>query len=232
MVGEQGPALSDRVPTRRTTVRRLPNRGHYDRPTADAILDEALVCHLGVEGDLGLVVLPTLFVRIGDEIVLHGAPANATLRALESGSTACCTVTLVDGLVMARSAFHHSVNYRSVVAVGPVRAVDDPEEKRASLLALVEKVMRGRSQEARPPTDGELRATRVVSMALAEFSVKIRTGGPVDDAEDLDLPVWAGVIPISTTYGEPLAEPDLPAASVAPLFVAGEWVAAGGGREL
>jgi uncharacterized protein len=220
------------VPTSRTTVRRLPNRGAYDRGTADAILDEALVCHLGVEADHGLVVLPTLFVRIGDEIVLHGAPANATLRALESGSTACCTVTLVDGLVMARSAFHHSVNYRSVVAFGPVRSVDDLDEKRASLLALVEKVMQGRSEEARIPTDFELRATRVVAMALAEFSVKSRTGGPIDDAADLDLPVWAGVLPFSTTYGEPIPEPGLPAGSEAPLFIGGKWVAAGRAGDL
>jgi nitroimidazol reductase NimA-like FMN-containing flavoprotein (pyridoxamine 5'-phosphate oxidase superfamily) len=232
MVGEQGSPLSDRVPTRRATVRRLPNRGAYDRETADAILDEALVCHLGVEADHGLVVLPTLFVRIGDELVLHGAPANAMLRALESGSTACCTVTLIDGLVMARSAFHHSVNYRSVVAFGAVRAVDDPDEKRASLMVLVEKVMRGRSEEARVPTDSELRATRVVSMALEEFSVKIRSGGPIDDAEDLDLPVWAGVLPLSTTYGEPIPEPGLPAGSDAPLFVGGKWVAAERARKL
>jgi nitroimidazol reductase NimA-like FMN-containing flavoprotein (pyridoxamine 5'-phosphate oxidase superfamily) len=212
--------------TDRTTVRRLAARGSNDRAVADAILDEALVCHLGVEGDHGLVVLPTLFVRVGDEIVLHGAPANAVLRALRSGSTACCTVTLVDGLVMARSAFHHSVNYRSVVVFGPVREVEEPEEKRAALLALVDKIMRGRSLEARPPTVAELRATLVVAMRLDELSAKVRTGGPVDDEADLGLPVWAGVIPLSVTAGEPVPEAGLAAGAGHPVLEAGRWVSA------
>ena len=216
--------------TARTTVRRLAARGSNERAVADAILDEALVCHLGVEGDHGLVVLPTLFVRVGDEIVLHGAPANAMLKALRSGSTACCTVTLVDGLVMARSAFHHSVNYRSVVVFGPVREVDQPGEKRAAMLALVEKVMRGRSVEARPPTDSELRATLVVAMRLDELSAKVRTGGPIDDEEDLDLPVWAGVIPLSLVAGSPVPEPDVGAGASAPVAdTGGRWQSGGFG---
>lgn len=211
------------MPTERTTVRRLADRGRYDRGTADAILDEALVCHLGVQSDQGLVVLPTLFVRTGDEIVLHGAPANAMLRALASGADACCTVTIVDGLVMARSAFHHSINYRSVVVFGPVRQIDDPQEKLASLLALVEKVMPGRSHEARPPSPSELRATRLVAMGLAELSVKVRSGGPVDEVEDLGLPVWAGVLPQGIAHGAPQPEAGLPPGAVAPVLVDGRW---------
>ncbi len=209
--------------TARTTVRRLAARGSNDRAVAEAILDAALVCHLGVESDHGLVVLPTLFARVGDEIVLHGAPANAMLRALRSGSTACCTVTIVDGLVMARSAFHHSVNYRSVVVFGSVREVDEPAEKRAVMLALVEKIMRGRSVEARPPNDSELRATLVVAMRLDELSAKVRTGGPIDEEEDLDLPVWAGVVPLSLVAGQPLAEADISAGARPPVASDGQW---------
>jgi nitroimidazol reductase NimA-like FMN-containing flavoprotein (pyridoxamine 5'-phosphate oxidase superfamily) len=211
------------VATDRTTVRRLPTRGHYDRATADPILDEALVCHVGVEADHGVVVLPTLFVRVADELVLHGAPANALLRGIASGRAGCCTVTLVDGLVMARSAFHHSVNYRSVVVFGPVREVDDPGEKLAFLLALVEKVMTGRTAEARPPSPSELRATRIVAMAIDDLSVKIRTGGPVDEEEDLGLPVWAGVLPFTVVQGDPVPDPALPDGAVPPVLVEGRW---------
>jgi uncharacterized protein len=214
------------LPTPRTTVRRLAERGRYDRKTADAILDEALVCHLAVEGDRGLVVLPTLFVRVGDELVMHGAPANALLKASVSGPDACCTVTLLDGLVMARSAFHHSVNYRSVVIFGRLRVVEEAGEKREALLALVEKVMRGRSKEARPPSDSELRATLAVAMPLDEFSVKVRAGSPVDDDEDLGLPVWAGVIPLSTVAGDPVPEVDLVEGAMAPVLRDGRWCSA------
>lgn len=211
------------MPTERTTVRRLAKRGHYDRATADPILDEALVCHVGVESELGVVVLPTLFVRVGDEIVLHGAPANAMLRGIAAGRPGCCTVTLVDGLVMARSAFHHSVNYRSVVVFGTVREVDDPDEKLDLLLTLVEKVMPGRSAEARPPTPSELRATQIVAMAIEDLSVKVRTGGPIDEEEDLELPVWAGVLPFSVVNGEPLPEPSLPEGARIPVLHQGRW---------
>jgi uncharacterized protein len=215
------------VPTERTTVRRLADRGRYDRATADPILDEALVCHVGVEAEDGVVVLPMLFVRVGDELVLHGAPANALLRAISSGRPACCSVTLVDGLVLARSAFHHSVNYRSVVVFGAVRAVEDAAEKDAFLQALVEKVMPGRSAQARPPTPSELRATRLAAMAIDDFSVKLRTGGPREEDDDLGLPVWAGVLPCTVVNGEPLPEPDLPAGAVAPVLVDGRWRAGG-----
>ena len=208
--------------TARTTVRRLAARGSNDRAIADAILDEALVCHVGVEADNGLVVLPTLFVRVGDELVLHGAPANALLRAMRDGGTLCCTVTLLDGLVMARSAFHHSVNYRSVVVFGRARELA-PEEKRAAVLALVDKVMPGRAREARPPSDSELRATLVVAVRLDELSTKVRTGPPLDDEEDLDLPVWAGVIPLRLLAGEPVAEARLGAGAHPPVDHDGRW---------
>ncbi len=209
--------------TARTTVRRLPDRGSTDREVVDAILDEALVCHLGLQAEHGPVVIPTLFVRIGDEIYLHGAPANAMLRSLRSGVDACCTVTLVDGLVLARSAFHPSVNYRSVVVFGQAREVEDAVLKRTVLDALVEKVMPGRSGEARGPTDKELRATLMVSMRLDEVSAKIRRGPPVDDDEDYALPVWAGVLPLQTTAGPPLPDGELPAGARSPELLDGVW---------
>ena len=211
------------MPTPRTTVRRLADRGRYDRASADPVLDQGLVCHVGVDTGDGVVVLPTLFVRIADELFLHGAPANALLKALQAGRSGCCTVTLLDGLVMARSAFHHSVNYRAVVVYGPVRAVDDPREKAAVLDALVEKVMAGRSQEARPPTEGELRKTQVVAMGIEDFSVKVRTGGPIDEPEDLGLPVWAGVLPLTVVAGEPRPEPGLPDGAAPPVVAEGRW---------
>lgn len=189
----------------------------------DAILDEALVCHLGVQAEHGPVVLPTLFVRRGDEIFLHGAPANAMLRALRAGAEACCTVTLVDGLVLARSAFHHSVNYRSVVVFGRARVVEDPATKIDVLDKLVEKVMPGRSREARAPTDKELRSTLVVVMALDEVSAKVRTGPPVDDEEDYALPVWAGVLPLRTTAGAPEADGEQHPEAKPPRLVDGSW---------
>jgi uncharacterized protein len=207
----------------RTKVRRRADRGRYDRATADPILDEALLCHVGVEADHGLVVLPTLFVRVGDEIVLHGAAGNAMLRALRGGGAGCCTVTILDGLVMARSAFHHSVNYRSVVVYGPLRAVEEPAEKRAVLGALVEKIMPGRSHEARPPTDEELRQTLVVAMRIEDFSVKVRTGGAIDEKEDLELPVWAGVLPMALVPGAPEPDPALAAGALPPALAAGRW---------
>jgi nitroimidazol reductase NimA-like FMN-containing flavoprotein (pyridoxamine 5'-phosphate oxidase superfamily) len=195
-------ALSDRV-----RVRRQPARGHYDRAVVEAILDEGFVCHLGFSVGDTTWVLPTAYGRDGDVLYLHGAPANHALATLQQGVTACATVTLVDGLVLARSAFHHSINYRSVVVFGQASLVTDVEEKRRALEVVLEHIVPGRSIDARPPTDGELRKTSVLRLPISESSAKVRTGGPVDDLEDLGLPVWAGQLPLVTGSGAPVAEP-------------------------
>ena len=188
-------------PTPRTTVRRRPQRGHYDRETIDAVLDEGFVCHLGVVDDHGPVVLPTGYVRIGGEVVLHGSAANRMLRLAAEGRPVCVTVTLLDGLVLARSAFHHSMNYRCVVVFGQARVLEGDEKVRA-LEAFVDHIVPGRSAEARPPDDRELAATLVIAVPLDEASAKVRTGPPSDDEADLALDVWAGVIPLSLVRGE------------------------------
>lgn len=191
--------------TERTKVRRLPKRGHYDRETIHAILDEALICHVGFVVDGSPVVIPTIHWREDDTLYVHGSSASRMLRSLKEGVEACVTVTLLDGLVLARSAFHHSMNYRSVVVFGRAREVDGGEKARA-LDSLVEHVMRGRSRDVRPPNEIEMRATTVLALPLGEASAKIRTGPPVDDDEDYGLPVWAGVVPIRLTRGEPVAD--------------------------
>lgn len=184
-----------------SALRRHPERGSYDRALAHAILDEALVCHIGYVHEGSPVVIPTAFVRVGDELIVHGAPGGRMLRALASGARACCTVSLVDGIVLARSAMHHSMNYRAVVAFGVARALRDPDEKRAALAALIEKCAAGRSALARPPSESELRATAVLAIPLHEASVKRREGGPLDREEDLAWPCDAGVIPLSMERG-------------------------------
>lgn len=191
--------------TERTKVRRLPKRGAYDRETIHAILDEALICHVGFVVDTAPVVIPTIHWRDGDTLYVHGSAASRMLRRLNEGVEACVTVTLLDGLVLARSAFHHSMNYRSVVVFGRAREVTGEEKVRA-LEALVEHVVRGRSSEVRPPNEAELRGTTVLALPLDEASAKIRTGGPVDDEEDYALPVWAGVVPVRLTYGDPIPD--------------------------
>jgi nitroimidazol reductase NimA-like FMN-containing flavoprotein (pyridoxamine 5'-phosphate oxidase superfamily) len=191
--------------TERTRVRRLPKRGQYDAATIHAILDEALICHVGFVVDGAPVVIPTIHWRDGDTLYFHGSAASRMLRSLKNGVEACVTVTLLDGLVLARSAFHHSMNYRSVVVFGTAREVVEDEKVRA-LDALVEHVIRGRSKEIRQPNDKELRQTLVLAMPLEEASAKIRTGGPVDDDEDYALPMWAGVLPLTLTPGEPIAD--------------------------
>lgn len=191
--------------TERTKVRRLPKRGAYDRETIHAILDEALTCHVGFVVDTAPVVIPTIHWRDGDTLYVHGSAASRMLRRLNEGVEACVTVTLLDGLVLARSAFHHSMNYRSVVVFGRAREVTGEEKVRA-LEALVEHVVRGRSSEVRPPNEAELRGTTVLALPLDEASAKIRTGGPVDDEEDYALPVWAGVVPVRLTYGDPIPD--------------------------
>jgi nitroimidazol reductase NimA-like FMN-containing flavoprotein (pyridoxamine 5'-phosphate oxidase superfamily) len=193
-------------PTERTTLRRLPERGHHDRDTIDAILDEALVCHLGlIDPDGRPFVVPTIHARAGDVVYVHGSPASRALRTA-TRVDCCVTVTLIDGLVLARSAFHHSLNYRSVVVYGRAEPVDDLAEKRIALDAVVEHVLAGRSADAREPNEQELRGTLVLRVPLAEASAKVRTGGPKDDDEDLGLPIWAGVVPLRTVAGDPVAD--------------------------
>lgn len=196
------------VPTGRTTLRRHPERGRPERDALHAVLDEALVCHVGLTTDDGPVVIPTTHARHGDRLLLHGSPASRLLRgAGGAGVAVCVTVTLVDGLVLARSAFHHSVNYRSAVVFGQATPVEDPTAKAEALHRLVEHVVPGRTADARPPSAKELAATLVLSLPLDEASVKVRTGPPVDDDEDLDLPVWAGVLPLSLAPGPPEGDP-------------------------
>jgi nitroimidazol reductase NimA-like FMN-containing flavoprotein (pyridoxamine 5'-phosphate oxidase superfamily) len=191
--------------TDRTKVRRMPKRASYDRETIHAILDEALVCHVGFVVNGTPVVIPTIQWREGDTLYVHGSAASRMLRSLKDGVDACVTVTLIDGLVLARSAFHHSMNYRSVVVFGKAREVVG-EEKLSALEGLVEHVMRGRSRDVRAPNELELKQTLVLALPLDEASAKIRTGGPVDDEEDYALPIWAGVVPLRLTRGEPIAD--------------------------
>jgi hypothetical protein len=196
--------------TRRTVeskVRRHPERAAYDRETIDAILDEGLVGHLGFTSRERPYVLPMLYVRDGDMLYLHGAPASRLLGTLAGGVPCCFTVTLLDGLVLARSAFHHSLNYRSVVVPGDARGVPDPDEKLAALERLVEHVLPGRSSQARGPSPAELKVTEVIALDLDQASAKVRTGPPVDTRADMSLPVWAGELPLTTTVGDPVPDP-------------------------
>lgn len=182
-------------PADRIRVKREPQRARYDRETIDAILDEALLCHLGFEIDGQPYVIPTLHARVGDTLYIHGSAASRMLRHAASGAPVCATVTLFDGLVLARSVFNHSVNYRSVVVFGTATLVDG-DEKLEALRALTEQLAPGRWDEARQPTDKELKATWILSLLLDEASAKVRTGAEEDEPEDLDLPVWAGVVPV------------------------------------
>ncbi len=192
---------------RRSKVRRLPERGAYDRETVEAILDEGFVCHLGFCTDRGPAVLPTGYARVGDALYVHGATANHALRTIGAGMPVCLVVTLVDGLVFARSGFHHSMNYRSVVVYGTATEVRDPVEKRAALDAVVEQIAPGRTADARGANARELRSTRVVRISIDEASAKIRTGGPKDDPEDIDAGgVWAGHLPLAVVPGVPVPD--------------------------
>jgi nitroimidazol reductase NimA-like FMN-containing flavoprotein (pyridoxamine 5'-phosphate oxidase superfamily) len=203
--------------TERTTVRRLPSRGAYDAATIHSILDEALICHVGFVAEGQPVVIPTIHTRIGETLYFHGSQASRMLRNLREGVSACVTVTLLDGLVLARSAFHHSMNYRSAVVFGTAREVTGDDEKRRVLDALVEHVAAGRSADVRPPSAKELRGTMVLALPISEASAKIRTGGPVDDDEDYALTVWAGVLPLALTPGEPV--PDTGVSAEAPEYL-------------
>lgn len=193
--------------TERTTIGRSPERGTDDRSAAEAILDEGMLCHVGLATDHGPVVIPTTYARRGDELLIHGSPAATWLRATSKGTPVCVTVTLLDGLVLARSTFHHSMNYRSVVVFGTAQPIADHAEKAAALDAIVEHVVPGRTAEVRPMRDDEVRSTLVVRLRLDEASTKVRAGGPIDDESDVGLTdVWAGVIPSSLGFGDP--QPD------------------------
>lgn len=206
-------------PTERTRVVREAHRGHYDRDTIYKILDQGFVCHVGFAVDGQPYVIPTLYARIGDAIYFHGSAASRMLKALDAGVPACITVTLVDGIVLARSVFSHSMNYRSVVALGQATAVRDPAEKLKALHAFTEKLIPGRWKDARQPNEQELRATSILRMPLAEVSAKVRTGPPLDDEPDYALPIWAGVVPLRLAAGVPVrderCDPALPVPSYA-----------------
>jgi uncharacterized protein len=199
--------MSDFTPTERTQVKRLPKRGKYDRETVYSILDAGFVCHVGFCVDGQPYVIPTNYGRSGDTVYLHGSAASRMLRTLSQGVRVSVTVTHVDGLVLARSAFHHSVNYRSVVILGTARLVEDPAEKMEALRIFTDHVRKGRWDDVRQPTEQELKATTVLALPLEEVSAKVRTGGPVDDEADYTLPVWAGVLPLETVPKEPIADP-------------------------
>ena len=189
----------------RTEIKRLPQRAAYDRETIYSILDESYVCHVGVMLDDHPVVIPTLHARIGDDLLLHGSPASRMLRTARSQDI-CVTATLVDGWVLARSAFHHSMNYRSVTIIGRPEVV--PSEEKAELLdALVERLVPGRLPFLRPMTDNEVKATALLRLPITDAAAKVRTGGPGDDEEDYDLPIWAGVVPVSITNGAAETDP-------------------------
>ena len=199
------------APTERTRLRRGADRGHYDRTTVSAVLDAGLICHVGFAVDGRPWVFPTAYARVDDHLYLHGASGNFGLRALAAGAEACVTVTIVDGLVLARSAFHHSMNYRSVMLFGCGAAVTDPDEKRRALLAIVEHMAPGRSADTRPPSEQEMRKSLVVRLPVDEASAKVRAGGPVDEPEDIGLPYWAGHLPLHLVPGEPVPDVAVPA---------------------
>jgi nitroimidazol reductase NimA-like FMN-containing flavoprotein (pyridoxamine 5'-phosphate oxidase superfamily) len=209
-----------RAPSERVRLRRSRQRGSYDRDVIDAILDEALVAHVGIADAEGQpLVIPTLHARRGDVLYLHGSAAGRTMRALCRGAPACVTVSLIDGLVLARSAMHHSANYRSVVLLGRARAVEDPAEKLQAFRAIVEHIVPGRWHDVRHPTANELKATAVAAITIAEAAAKVRSGPPVDDEEDYSLPVWAGVVPLVTRAGAAVADPRLAGAIEPPPYV-------------
>jgi nitroimidazol reductase NimA-like FMN-containing flavoprotein (pyridoxamine 5'-phosphate oxidase superfamily) len=194
------------TPTERTRVMREPNRGVYDREAIYKILDEGYVCHLGFSADGQPFVIPTMFARVGEHIYFHGSAASRTLRGLSGGLPVCITVTLIDGLVLARSVFNHSMNYRSVVALGNATLIEDSAEKLEALKAFTEKILPSRWADARQPNEKELKATSILKLALTEVSAKVRTGGVEDDAEDYALSVWAGIVPLRLISDAPIRD--------------------------
>jgi nitroimidazol reductase NimA-like FMN-containing flavoprotein (pyridoxamine 5'-phosphate oxidase superfamily) len=207
------------TPTQRTTIKRLPKRGKYDYETVYQILDEGLVCHVGFVVDGQPYVIPTAYGRVEDKLYIHGSPASRMLRTLEEGIPVCVTVTLIDGLVLARSAFHHSMNYRSVVIFGTASVVSEPEEKLKALHAFTEHVVPGRWEEVRQPNRNELAGTLVLSLPIVEVSAKVRTGSPIDDEADYELPAWAGEIPLRVVATAPIDDSRLQPGIVLPPYV-------------
>lgn len=203
--------MTEYARTARNRVRRHPERGAYDSAAIDPIVDAALLCHVGFVVEGQPFVIPTLHARDGDTILLHGAAGSRLLKHAATGAPLCITVTHLDGLVLARSVFNHSINYRSAVLFGVGQVVDDPAEKLDALLRFTERLLPGRWDDAREPTAKEIRATGVVAVTIESASAKRRSGPPIDDAEDLALPVWAGVLPVAERFGTPLPapEPDL-----------------------
>jgi nitroimidazol reductase NimA-like FMN-containing flavoprotein (pyridoxamine 5'-phosphate oxidase superfamily) len=214
--------------TERTRLHRRAERGSFDRHLAYQILDEGLICHVSFMYEAQPVVLPMAYVRVGDQLYLHGSSKNRMLGVLAGGAPVCVAVTLLDGLVLARSQFHHSMNYRSVVLFGAAHEITDPEHKQRVLGALCDHLVPGRSAETRPGTRQELGGTQLLGLPIAEASVKRRTGPPIDGSEDLALPHWSGVVPVETHFGVPLADPTL--RSEAAPSVAVQRLLAGGGR--
>lgn len=192
--------------TPRTTVRRRSGRGRYDQETVHAILDEGLIGHVAIASEEQPFAMPMLYARAGEALYMHGAPLSRLLKGLAEGIPMCLTVTLVDGLVLARSAFHSSVNYRSVIVIGRGRAIRDRDEKLAALDTIVEHMAPGRTAEARGPSPQELRATEVIELPIDEASAKIRTGGPIDANRDYAEPIWAGVLPLGLAVGQPVSD--------------------------
>lgn len=207
------------MPTARTRVVREPDRGVYDRQTVYQILDAGFLCHVGFIVDGQPFVIPTSYGRKDANLYIHGSAASRMLRQMKDGVAVCVTVTLLDGLVLARSVFNHSMNYRSVVILGKATLVDDPQEKLAALRALSEHIVPGRWDDVRQPNDRELKATSVLRVPIEEFSAKVRTGPPIDDEEDYSFPTWAGVLPLSTQPGEPVADPKLVTGRELPAYI-------------
>src|SRR5690348_1907240 len=206
--------------TTRTRVVRESHRGVYDRATAYQILDEGFICHVGFVVDTQPFVIPTSYGRVGDALYIHGSAASRMLRNLDKGIPVCLTVTLLEGLVLARSIFNHSMNYRSVVVLGTGVAVLDAEEKLEALKALSEHILPGRWADSRQPNERELKQTLVMRLPIEEFSAKVRQGPPIDDEEDYSFPTWAGVIPLQLVAGEPISDPKLARARAVPQYAA------------
>jgi len=195
--------------SQKNKIKRIPERGHYDRETIYEILDQGMICHVGIVVEKEPFIIPTLYARVNHEIVLHGAKASRLLKHVQNGHEVCVAVTLVDGIVLARSVFHHSINYRSVVLFGKGRKSIDITEKLQALKAISEKLISGRWGDARNPNEKELDATSVVAIQIEEASAKIRTGPPKDDEEDYELPIWAGLVPLEQRWGVPIPDPRL-----------------------
>jgi nitroimidazol reductase NimA-like FMN-containing flavoprotein (pyridoxamine 5'-phosphate oxidase superfamily) len=213
--------MSQFLPTERTQLQRLPDRAAYDSETVFRILDEGFVCHIGFDVDSQPFVIPTGYARIGDKLYIHGSAASRMLRTLAGGVQVCVTVTLLDGLVLARSAFHHSMNYRSVVILGRATRVEDRDEKLRALEAFTDHIIPGRWKDVRQPNESEMKATTVLMLPLTEVSAKIRTGPPKDEPEDYRLPIWAGVLPLRLVASAPLADSQIDPGIPPPSYVRG-----------